>query len=277
MKRILGLLAGSLFFLNGFAQHYYNDIISNQLSNANYRLLKKSNLFRVNGVSFEADDSRTDNFMLRQELSRDRRKLITTSTSPQNISSITVSWFENERLKKTTDSLRNVTNITEFEYDAAGRLSKITSQSIDPEHGGNTIEVHQWFYKENGTPDHMLKIKNKTDTVRVEFVYDEKDNLAEERWKKNNRLIETYYYYYNDQKQLTDIVRYNARVKQMLPDYIFEYDANGRVSQMIQTLQGSNNYLRWEYTYNEKGLKQKELCYDKRRRLLGRIEYAYTK
>lgn len=277
MKRIIGLLAGSLFFLNGFAQHYYNDIISNQLSNANYRLLKKSNLFRVNGVSFEADDSRTDNFMLRQELSRDRRKLITTSTSPQNISSITVSWFENERLKKTTDSLRNVTNTTEFEYDAAGRLSKITSQSIDPEHGGNTIEVHQWFYKENGTPDHMLKIKNKTDTVRVEFVYDEKDNLAEERWKKNNRLIETYYYYYNDQKQLTDIVRYNARVKQMLPDYIFEYDANGRVSQMIQTLQGSNNYLRWEYAYNEKGLKQKELCYDKKRRLLGRIEYAYTK
>lgn len=277
MKIILALLATSFSCIDGFAQHYYNDLVSNQLSNTNYQLLKKANLFQVNGVSFEADDSRTENFVLRQELSRDRKRLTTTSTSPNNVTTVTVSFFENDRLKRTTDSLRGVMNLTEYEYNAEGRLSKITSQSIDPEHSGNTVEVHEWYYKESGQPQYMLKIKNRTDTVRVEFLYDDKDNVAEERWKKKNRVFETYYYYYNDNRQLTDIVRYNIKSKKMLPDFIFEYDANGRVSQMMQTLQGSPNYLLWQYVYNDKGLKQKEICYDKKKRLVGRVEYSYSK
>ncbi len=266
-----------LFFFHGFTQHYYNDIISTQQSNNNYVLLKSTNQSQVKGVSFESDNSQTPNFQLKQELSRDKKRLTTTTTSISNVTTTTVSHFENNRLRRTSDSLRGVSNITDYEYNAEGKLSKITTQSIDPEHAGNTIEVHQWFYKQNGSPDHMLKIKNRTDTVKVEFLYDEKDNLAEERWMKKNRLLETYFYYYNDKKQLTDIVRFYSKSKKLLPDFIFEYDANGRVSQMMQTLQGTSTYLLWQYSYDANGLKTKEVCYDKQRRLVGRIEYAYSK
>jgi hypothetical protein len=277
MKKMFALPVLLLFFYTGFSQHYYNDIVSNQQSNANYILLKSSNQSQVRGVSFESDNSPTPNFKLQQELSRDKKRLTTTTTSPSNVTTVTVSHFENDKLRRTSDSLTGVSNITEYEYNTDGKLAKITTQSIDPEHSGSTIEVHQWVYKQNGSPDHMLKIKNKTDTVKVEFLYDEKDNLAEERWMKKNRLMETYFYYYNDKKQLTDVVRFHSKSKKMLPDFIFEYDANGRVSQMMQTLQGTATYLLWQYTYNENGLKTKEVCYDKQRRLVGRIEYAYSK
>ncbi len=277
MKKVFALPVLLLFFFTGFTQHYYNDIISTQQSNANYLLLKSTNQNQVRGISFESDNSQTPNFKLQQELTRDRKKLITTTTSPANITTVTVSHFENDKLRRTSDSLSSVSNITEYEYNTDGKLSKITTQSIDPEHSGSTIEVHQWFYKSDGSPDHMLKIKNRTDTVKVGFLYDEKDNLAEERWMQKNRLLETYFYYYNDKKQLTDVVRYHSKSKKLLPDFIFEYDANGRVSQMMQTLQGTATYLLWQYTYNENGLKIKEVAYDKQRRLVGRIEYAYSK
>jgi hypothetical protein len=277
MKRWLPVLIALFFCMKGFSQHYYNDIISTQLSNANYTLLKQSNISQVKGASFEGDESPTPNFKLQQELSRDKKKLTTTTTTSAGVTSVTISYFENDRLKQITDTVRGVKETTAYEYDASGKLTKIVSQSIDPEHGGNTIEESQWFYKADGTPAQMFRIKNKADTVKVDFVYDEKGNLAEEQWRRKGRLIETYYYYYNDNKQLTDVVRYNAKTKQMLPDFTFDYDTNGKVSQMLQTLQGTSTYLLWKYSYNENGLKVKEVCYDKNRYRVGWIEYSYSK
>lgn len=277
MKRLFTGVAALLISLSGYSQHYYNDIVSTQASNTTYRLLKQSNSTQVKGVSFESDDSETPNFKLQQELSRDKKKLTTTTTTSANITSVTLSIFENDRLKQTIDTSGGVKQVTDLKYDAEGRLINILSQSIDPEHGGNTAEESQWFYKVDGTISHMFRIKNKVDTVKVDLVYDEKNNLAEEQWRRKNRLIETYYYYYNDNKQLTDIVRYNTKAKQMLPDFTFDYDANGRVSQMLQTLQGTAAYLLWKYTYNESGLKVKEVCFDKTKRLVGRIEYIYSR
>ena len=89
-----------------------------------------------------------------------------------------------------------------------------------------------------------LKIKNKTDTIQVECLLDEKKLVAEERWKKKNKGIETYYYYYNDQQKLTDIVRFNARMKKFLPDYLYEYDTNGRISQLTQVSMSSASYIK---------------------------------
>jgi hypothetical protein len=276
MKNLFALLLCLMISSMGFSQQYYVDIISSQQSNANYQLLKQANIGLVKGVSYEADNSITEHFSLQQQLSRDKKIMTTTTTSSANVTTTTLSYFENDRLKTTIDSLNGVANRTDYEYDPSGKLVKITSQSIDPEHNGNSLEVHQWSYKPDGTPDHMLKIKNASDTVKVEFLYDEKGNLAEERWKWKNRLTNTYYYYYNENNQLTDIVRYNARAKKMLPDYIFEY-TNGKVSQMIQTIAGSTNYLIWKYTYDEKGLKLKDVLYDKNKQLVGRVEYIYSK
>ena len=113
------------------------------------------------------------------------------------------------------------------------------------------------------------------DTTVVSFIYDEENQVAEERWTKSNRSIETYYYYYNQKKQITDIVRYNRKAKAMLPDFIFEYNDMDQLSQMTQTQSGSANYLIWRYTYNDQGLKVREVAYNKEKELMGRIEYSY--
>jgi hypothetical protein len=44
---------------------------------------------------------------------------------------------------------------------------------------------------------------------------------------------------------------------------------------MTQTQSGSANYLIWRYSYNENGMKEKEVVFNKQKELLGRIEYRY--
>jgi hypothetical protein len=278
MKKVLSIGCCLLLSYLGHAQYYYNDIVATNNSNNNYKLLKQNNIHNIKGVSYEADNTISENFMLEQELSRDRRKITTKTTSTNHVSTITISLYENDRLKKTTDSLQGVTNIAEYLYDASGRLVSISAKSVDPEHnGGNTTEVHEWYYNTNGIPESMLKIKNGVDSVKITFIYDEKGNVAEEQWRRKSRLIDSYYYYYNDNNQLTDVVHFNAKARKMLPDYVFEYDLNGRINSMMQTIQGTGNYLFWKYTYDERGLRVKEVCYNKLKQLVGKVEYAYAK
>ena len=39
----------------------------------------------------------------------------------------------------------------------------------------------------------------------------------------------------------------------------------------------TDEYQRWVYQYNDAGLKTKETAFNKRKQMLGRIEYAYDK
>jgi len=277
MRRLFLLLLIAILSHSGFSQHYYNDIISNQNANENYKALKNAGVKQVKGTSFEADNSRTDNFALQQEFSRNKTILTTTATNTNNITTITTGYYQNDRIVRTSDSLSSLGNVittVEYRYDASGNLSNITTTSVDQDHDGTTSEEHLWYYKAGGKPDFMLKIKNKTDTVRVEFTLDEKGNVTEENWRYRNRLINTYYYYYNDNNQLTDVVRYNTKAKKLLPDYMLEY-TNGRLAQLTQIISGTTNYLVWRYTYNDKGLKQADQLLDKNKQLVGRIEYSY--
>lgn len=41
------------------------------------------------------------------------------------------------------------------------------------------------------------------------------------------------------------------------------------------SVQSGNDYLIWKYEYNDKGLRIRELCYNKQKQLPGRIEYQY--
>ncbi len=273
MKKVVGFVILLFVSATGFGQYYYNDIVSINQSNANYKLLKQQNIKTIKGTSFEADNSPAENFLLEQEL--DNNKLFTRSNSTDNVVSVVTSLYENNLLTRTIDTIRGVKTTTEYEYDAAGKIKSITTSSVDPEHNGNTTEVHAWSYKANGKPDHMLRIKDRLDTTRVEFIYDEKGNLVEEKWRRKNKYIDSYYYYYNEKNQLTDIVRLNQKVRKLLPEFIFQYNEQGLVSQMIQVVPGTGNYLMWKYTYDSRGLKQKEYAYNKRKELIGRVEYAY--
>lgn len=262
-----------LAFIKTNAQYYYSDIVGTKQTNQQYKMLRAFQYKRVNATSYEGDQPSKD-FLLEQTISDDGRKIITHSATVGNMESYFISNYQNNKVNHTVDSGNNAINTVVYEYDNTGRVIATSATSKDFDGTFTNDERHLWSYTEKGLPEKMLKIKNKNDTTLVTFIYDD-DNVAEERWTKNNRVLETYYYYYNPKKQITDIVRYNRKAKAMLPDYMFEYDAKGRVTQMTQTQSGTANYFVWRYTYNENGMKEKEVVYNKQKEMLGRIEYKY--
>lgn len=260
-------------FINADAQYYYSDIVGTKQTNQQYKLLRAFQYKRINAASYAGNEPSKD-FLLEQTIAEDGRKIITHSATVGNMESYFISNFQNNKVTKTVDSGNNAINTVIYEYDNTGKVISTSATSKDFDGTFTSEEKHLWSYSEKGLPEKMLKIRNQADTTLVTFVYED-DNVAEERWSKNNRVIETWYYYYNPKKQLTDIVRFNRKAKAMLPDYIFEYDNKGYITQMTQTQSGSANYLVWKYTYNENGMKEKEIVFNKQKELLGRIEYRY--
>jgi hypothetical protein len=122
----------------------------------------------------------------------------------------------------------------------------------------------------------MLKILNNNDTTEVRFTLGERGNVVEELPFIKHVSGEKTYYYYDDKNRLTDIVRYNAKARRLLPDYMFEYTDKNRVSQKITTLSMMDlGYLIWRYVYDDKGLKTKEASFNKDKVMTGKIEYSY--
>jgi hypothetical protein len=258
-----------------FSQYYFNDIVSTSLSNDQYKLLRANKVKKITATSYEADNTPTPGFVLEEEISLDGKRIILTAGTSQSKPSVTNRFYELGKLKRTQSINNKIDNRTEYFYNEKGQVQRIVFTTTDTVMKASLIESHEWNYAANGQPESMLRIKNRADTTVIELVKDEQGLIIEERWKKKNRLIETYYYYYNEAKQLTDIVRFNTRLKKLLPDYQYEYDSKGRVNQMTQVAMSTANYFIWHYTFTEKGLKQKEVGYDKQKNLVGRIEYAY--
>ena len=120
-------------------------------------------------------------------------------------------------------------------------------------------------------PVKMTRIKNSGDSTSFIFFKDENNNISIE---KNTKTGDTYYYYYDGKNRITDVVRLNKFNQKMLPDYIFEYNNAGLVTQMTTTEEGGSYYYIWKYTY-ENGLRTREKCFSKEKRLMGTIEYEY--
>jgi len=117
------------------------------------------------------------------------------------------------KLKRTQSYSNGIENKMEYAYDEKGNIKRFTLTTLDTSMNYQSVEYREWQVNANGQYSSILKVKNKTDTSMASLLYDELGNLVEEHWKKKNRETETYYYYYNAAKQLTDIVRYNTRLK----------------------------------------------------------------
>jgi hypothetical protein len=270
------LLCFTIFFSTIlFGQYYYNDVVANTLSNQQFKLLKQARVKKIQAISYNPNGDITQGFTIEQELSADFRKSITNTTLTDNTNSVLTITYENNRVKKTVDINHKIETSNTFIYNDKGLLVTITSNTSDTAVQATSNEVHIWSYNATNQPTLLQKIKNKIDTTIVVFMYDEKGNIGEERWKRKGRNLETYYYYYNDKNLITDIVRFNSRAKQLLPDFIYEYDEKNRLNKMTQITNGGSNYFIWTYTYNDKGLKQTETCYNKQKQLLGKIAYQY--
>ena len=86
-----------------------------------------------------------------------------------------------------------------------------------------------------------------------------------------------YLYYYDPKNNLTDVVHFNERVNKLLPDFMYEYDDDGKILRLVSTQQGGSDYVIWRYSYNDKNLKSEERAISKEKKLMGYVEYQYNK
>lgn len=273
-KTLVFTLLVCLLAHTAHSQHYYNDIVMTG------DIIKKRALYQQNKVkavrmtSFDNNNQPIEGFGGSQTVSNNFATITTETTTSLSGKDETTHYFNDKgQLTQSIDTSDGNKVIIQYTYDANNLITGILSLSLSPG-GYSTREQHLWYYKD-GKPDKMLKIKNGTDTTIVNFKLDEKGNVAEERSVHAGTEQPTVYYYYDDKNRLTDVVRYNNRAKRLLPDYMFEYDADGRMSTMLVTTEGGADYQKWYYRYNDKGLKQKDECYAKNKMLIGKVEYEY--
>jgi YD repeat-containing protein len=273
--KLTGLLVlACLVTAASYGQHYYNDqVITNDIAKKR-ALLQQLRVRGVQMTSLDNHDEPVAGFSSAQQASGNYSTLITTtSTELSGKNETTHSFNDKGQLTRSIDTTDGNKTVIEYAYDAAGLISSITSRSFSP--GGYVNkEQHLWSYA-SGKPSRMLKIKNDKDTTYITFTIDDKGNVGEEKSTHRGQDQPSVFYYYDDQNRLTDVVRYNPRAKRLLPDYVFEYDGAGRVSTMLVTTQGGADYQRWYYKYDEKGLKQQDICYGKNKSLIGKVSYTY--
>jgi hypothetical protein len=273
------LLAIILFAtLTSSSQYYYKDIVGIKESSDIIKTYIKNKVSRVMLTSYDADDVKSDRLFVRQEFVPTSRmlKTITSTGENQEYASTLYTYADaNGNIVKTVDSTGIVISTTIYDYDVAGNLNTVSISSSDTT--SNQLEQHLWKW-ENGKPSKMFRIKNKRDTTYIDFKIDENGNISEETETQKRIQSRPYFYYYNEYNQLTDIVRYSDRAKQLLPEYMFEYSSANQVIQKITVPSNNSDYLIWRYQYNPQGLKVKEVVYNKhdKRNPIGKIEYLYS-
>lgn len=273
------LLAAVLFIAcSSNAQYYYKDIIGTKESSDLIKTYIKNKVRIVTLTSYDADNVKSDNLFVEQYFSPETKILKTiTGTGEDNANTSTVFTYgdENGNIIKTVDSSGIVVNTTTYNYNASGNLNLVTISSSDTISHESEQHIWQW---EDGRPIKMLRIKDGMDTTYVNLKLDEQGNVIEETSTHKRVSSRPYFYYYNDNNQLTDIVRYSERAKQLLPEYMFEYSSTNQVIQKITVPSNNSDYLIWRYLYNPQGLKIKEAIYNKhdKRNPIGKVEYQYS-
>ncbi|MBL7700210.1 MAG: hypothetical protein JNK79_18735 [Chitinophagaceae bacterium] len=273
MNRLIGTLC-LLISLEANAQYYYKDIVVSRQTIATKEKYKSLNIAAVDVISYEPNGERTQDFSGQQVITSTRIK--TNFNTPMSGESELNTIFDGSgRLSSVTDSADGSSSRSQYlYYGNTGSLQKISNVSVSSGQRSEQ-EDHLWLYNGNGQPEKMFRIKNGVDTTFVTFVPDERGNVAEEHSRRGNVSLPAYYYYYDDKNRLTDVVSYNNKAKRLLPLYIFEYTNNDLIKKMIVVPEGTDDYQTWVYEYNADGLKTKETAFNKKRQVLGRIEYVY--
>ena len=263
-----------LSYFSSDAQYYYKDIHTNNQVAADMASYKANKIHNIRLRSFEDDGSPSKGFYCERKISKDYRKTELLTKSAISGASVFNSMFnEKGKLIKTVDSSSLASSVNTFIYDDQDRVNNIIStiRSSDDDFVNEIREEHLYFYNADGTLSKMILVKNRRDSTTMLFMADEKNNVSIE---KNTKTGSKYYYYYDDNNRLTDVVHSSDRTERLLPDYMFQYDNAGLLTQMTSTEEGGSDYYIWRYSY-ENGLRSKERCFSKEKRLMGSIEYEY--
>jgi hypothetical protein len=272
--------------LHGQYYYYYADIIGTRELNDRMKTYLTSKVQSVTATGYDDRGMKTSDFNEWQEV-RDNGSVLKIATrNGQTITRVYYQFDASTRLINTRDSTSDVENMTAYLYDGSGNLTSIKTSIKDPQHDFDQTEEHVWQYNPAGKPVKMLRILNGTDTTYYQFTLDDHGNVKDEtlyRFTGGKDTVyffyedQRVYYYYDDSSRLTDIVKYNKKVRQLLPDYMFEYDDRNRVIQKTTVVSTTNpDYFIWRYAFDEKGLKTKEALFNKFKTLKGKIEYSYS-
>ena len=270
------------FFLAGFillsfntlqAQYYYKDLVSNAQVVADMKAYKANKIKKIVLKSFEDNGEESRGFFCEKKLNRDYLKAELYTRADISAASLFTSTFDKEGklLNSYDSSLLSVTHIV-YNYNPENLINSITStvRSTDEDFSNEIKEEH--FYKyDNGKPLKITRVKNGRDSTDILFALDDNGNVAIEKDTKNGTK---FFYYYDAKNRLTDIVQANEYSQRAKPDYIFEYNNAGLVTQMTAVEEGSKSFYVWKYNY-ENGLRIKERCFTDERKLMGSIEYEY--
>lgn len=258
------------------AQFYYKDIWINQQLTKELSILKDENIRTIAVKSFEDDGEPSQDFFCERKIDRKFLKSEMISRSYITDQSLLVSFYNDKGfIIRTVDSSQTSLARTDYEYDNKGKMMKVTNFTKANDEKGGITETHQYMYNTTGKLEKMLRRKNNADVSTIHFTIDEKGNVADEEELIKGKKGRKYLYYYDEKNHLTDVVHYNERAKRLMPDYMYEYNQQGQIKQMIATDDNISNYFTWKYSYNDKRLRETEKCYSKERRLLGSIQYVY--
>jgi YD repeat-containing protein len=260
-----------------FSQHYYNDIVDARQVGLRMSNYVQQKVKSVTATGYDAGGAKNTDYNEWQELGPDKLSLKVTTRNGQNITRETFSFDQQYRLLSVTESSGYINSTTLYDYDASGNLVSVKTNSKDSLQDFTETIEHQYSYSAAGKPQKLLRIVNGADSSEYRFNLEEKNNVADEQLLRRGVAVDSVLYYYDSNNRLTDIVRYNKKVKRLLPTHMFEYDAGGRMIQKMTVLSANNpDYLIWRYVYNEKGLKTKEALFNKQKELTGRIDYSYS-
>jgi hypothetical protein len=263
-----------LTLLTAKSQYYYKDIVGTKETADLIKAYRNNKVSRVILNSYDAENTKNEDFYVEQVFSLPNQFLRTTTRSGVTNESVLVSFTDaNGNVIKTIDSSGTITTSV-YNYNEKGMLQSVISSSTDTAHSINQTEEHRWEY-DNDKIVRMLRIKDKIDTAYISFKLDDKGNIIQEQSVRKGITSEPVYYYYDGNNRLTDIVRFSNKAKRLLPEYLFEYSPSNQVIQKITVPANSSEYLIWRYQYDEKGLKIKEAVFDKHKQLTGKIEYLY--
>jgi hypothetical protein len=261
------------------AQYYYNDIMGARAMDERMKDYRTNKVKRVTATGYDGQGAKTSDFNEWQEISPDQNILKITIRNGQQVTRQYYQFDSQFRLAGITDSSAHIKSVSVYLYDPNNNITSIktVTQDQDSLTEFSETEERQWKYNAARKPEKMWRIINGKDSIEYRFTLDQAGNVADEQLYRRGSGMEPIYYYYDESNRLTDIVRYDKRIKNLLPDVMFEYDDSNRVIQKITTLSTiTREYLIWRFLFNENGLKTKEALFNKQKELTGRIDYQYT-
>lgn len=264
------------------AQYYFNDLIG---ASETARLMKTyldNKVRTVSATGFDANNVKSTDFLEFHEVKDNGTTLKITNRAGTSHSVVYHRFDHTGKLVSTTDSAGSQMSTIRYHYDPSGRITRLENKTVDKANEFNLTETHLWSYTADGKPERMWRIlagtdNPKPDSLEVRFIADDMGNTGDEVTYRRSVETGRLYYYYDDKNRITDIVRYNTKLKKLVPDVLFEYDDNDRIIQKITTVSSQMmGYFIWRYLFDQKGLKTKEALFNNDKQLTGKIDYAYT-